>query len=211
MPGSLSRLVFCLGIAAVPAGELERLGWRVSGSGRVVLARWKGGSPMVEIRPDTPFLSWGGDGVHLSEAPYIDGGQTYVPLQFFIDILRARGKDTVLDVATGTGFHSVRLTDAGFNVTSADGSAAMLAKAFENGPEREEDPSLSPTLTLSLPLPPEPAAAARAATQRLGCSSRQVMARTWSKRSRAARARPTSTAPAPARSRRWVSTSLAEA
>ena len=56
--------------------------------------------------------------------------------QFFIDVLRARGKDTVLDVAAGTGFHSVRLTEAGFNVTSADGSAAMLAKAFENGLSR---------------------------------------------------------------------------
>lgn len=56
--------------------------------------------------------------------------------QFFIDILRARGKETVLDVATGTGFHSVRLTEAGFNVTSADGSAAMLAKAFTNAQKR---------------------------------------------------------------------------
>jgi sarcosine/dimethylglycine N-methyltransferase len=56
--------------------------------------------------------------------------------QFFIDILRARGKTTVLDVATGTGFHSVRLTEAGFQVTSADGSAAMLAKAFNNGASR---------------------------------------------------------------------------
>ncbi len=56
--------------------------------------------------------------------------------QFFIDILRARGKETVLDVACGTGFHSVRLNEAGFNVTSADGSAAMLAKAFQNGQSR---------------------------------------------------------------------------
>lgn len=56
--------------------------------------------------------------------------------QFFIDILRARGKDTVLDIATGTGFHSVRLTEAGFNVTSADGNAAMLAKAFANAQSR---------------------------------------------------------------------------
>jgi glycine/sarcosine/dimethylglycine N-methyltransferase len=56
--------------------------------------------------------------------------------QFFIDVLRARGKQTVLDVATGTGFHSVRLTEAGFNVTSADGSAAMLAKAFGNAAAR---------------------------------------------------------------------------
>src|SRR5690625_2611602 len=56
--------------------------------------------------------------------------------QFFIDVLRARGKESVLDVASGTGFHSVRLTEAGFNVTSADGSAPMLAKAFENGAKR---------------------------------------------------------------------------
>lgn len=56
--------------------------------------------------------------------------------QFFIDVLRARGKETVLDVAAGTGFHSVRLTEAGFNVTTADGSAAMLSQAFENGHAR---------------------------------------------------------------------------
>ena len=56
--------------------------------------------------------------------------------RFFIDVLRARGKESVLDVATGTGFHSVRLTEAGFNVTSADGSASMLAKAFGNGQSR---------------------------------------------------------------------------
>lgn len=56
--------------------------------------------------------------------------------QFFIDILRARGKESVLDVATGTGFHSVRLSQAGFQVTSADGSAAMLSKAFANASSR---------------------------------------------------------------------------
>lgn len=55
---------------------------------------------------------------------------------FFIDLLRARGKNSVLDVATGTGFHSVRLLQAGFDVTSVDGNAAMLAKAFENATAR---------------------------------------------------------------------------
>ena len=45
-------------------------------------------------------------------------------------------KHHILDVATGTGFHSVRLTESGFDVTSADGSAAMLAQAFENGRKR---------------------------------------------------------------------------
>ncbi|MET8677859.1 methyltransferase domain-containing protein [Streptomyces sp. NPDC004647] len=40
---------------------------------------------------------------------------------------------SVLDVATGTGFHSVQLLAAGFDAVSADGSADMLAMAFKNG------------------------------------------------------------------------------
>ncbi len=56
--------------------------------------------------------------------------------RFFIDLLKAREKVSVLDVATGTGFHSVQLLRAGFQVTSADGSAEMLAKAFENARQR---------------------------------------------------------------------------
>ena len=52
---------------------------------------------------------------------------------FFIEALKDRGAKDVLDVATGTGFHSVRLLKAGFNVVSADGSPNMLAKAFQNG------------------------------------------------------------------------------
>jgi len=55
---------------------------------------------------------------------------------FFIDQLRARGVEKVLDVATGTGFNSVQLLEAGFETVSADGSAEMLAKAFANGRER---------------------------------------------------------------------------
>ncbi|MGF1454756.1 MAG: class I SAM-dependent methyltransferase [Alphaproteobacteria bacterium] len=56
--------------------------------------------------------------------------------RFFIDLLKAREKLTVLDVATGTGFHSVQLLKAGFQVTSADGSAEMLSKAFANARAR---------------------------------------------------------------------------
>jgi SAM-dependent methyltransferase len=51
---------------------------------------------------------------------------------FVIDLLKARGVKRVLDVATGTGFHSVRLLKAGFEVISSDGNVNMLAKAFEN-------------------------------------------------------------------------------
>ncbi|MGS2717405.1 glycine/sarcosine N-methyltransferase [Eionea flava] len=55
---------------------------------------------------------------------------------FFIDMLTQHNTQTVLDVATGTGFHSISLIEAGFNVTSTDGSATMLARAFENGKNR---------------------------------------------------------------------------
>jgi len=58
--------------------------------------------------------------------------------QFFIDVLlhlkkkHPRQKLRILDVASGTGFHSVQLLRAGFDVTSVDGNAAMLIKAFDN-------------------------------------------------------------------------------
>lgn len=55
---------------------------------------------------------------------------------FFIRELKKRGKKRVLDVATGTGFHSVRLVQEGFDVTSADGSMEMLGKAFDNSRRR---------------------------------------------------------------------------
>lgn len=55
---------------------------------------------------------------------------------FFIDELKKRGKQRILDVATGTGFHSIRLVEEGFEVHSADGSPEMLARAFNNGTRR---------------------------------------------------------------------------
>jgi len=55
---------------------------------------------------------------------------------FFIDLLRRHGARRVLDVATGTGFHSCRLLEAGFDVTSVDGSPAMLDRAGRNATAR---------------------------------------------------------------------------
>lgn len=56
---------------------------------------------------------------------------------FFIEVLREHGAEHVLDAATGTGFHSVTIRKAGFEVISVDGSPEMLAKAFENGLQRD--------------------------------------------------------------------------
>jgi len=65
------------------------------------------------------------------------GGRAEAEGDFFIRVLREHNARKVLDVATGTGFHSVRLLNAGFDVTSADGSPNMLAKAFDNARRRD--------------------------------------------------------------------------
>jgi len=56
---------------------------------------------------------------------------------FFLKTLKERKAHKVLDVATGTGFHSIRLLEHGFEVTSADGSPSMLSRAFSNGRKRD--------------------------------------------------------------------------
>lgn len=53
--------------------------------------------------------------------------------EFFIEALQSRGVEDILDVATGTGFHSINLLRAGFNVVSVDGNLNMLAQASKNG------------------------------------------------------------------------------
>ena len=54
----------------------------------------------------------------------------------FIQLLREHNKKEVLDVATGTGFHSILLHEAGFHVVSADRCPTMLVHAFENAQQR---------------------------------------------------------------------------
>jgi SAM-dependent methyltransferase len=51
---------------------------------------------------------------------------------FFKNKLTELGVKTVLDIACGTGFHTVTLAQDGFEVTGADGAANMLSKAAEN-------------------------------------------------------------------------------
>jgi SAM-dependent methyltransferase len=55
---------------------------------------------------------------------------------FFIQTMHRHGVERIVDVATGTGFHSVRLLSAGFDVTSVDGSPEMLSRAFNNARQR---------------------------------------------------------------------------
>jgi sarcosine/dimethylglycine N-methyltransferase len=52
--------------------------------------------------------------------------------RFFHRILDAYGLEHVADIATGTGFHAVKLAEAGFKVTATDGAATMVEKTIAN-------------------------------------------------------------------------------
>lgn len=60
---------------------------------------------------------------------------------FFQEVLRHYDAAKVLDIACGTGFHTVMLSRDGFDVVGADGSAEMVRKAQENA-ERAGVPDL---------------------------------------------------------------------
>ncbi|MFJ4144349.1 class I SAM-dependent methyltransferase [Pseudomonas sp. NPDC089734] len=51
---------------------------------------------------------------------------------FFENLLKRAGARRVIDVSTGSGFHSVQLKKAGLNVVATDGSPTMLTKARHN-------------------------------------------------------------------------------
>ncbi len=51
---------------------------------------------------------------------------------FFQDILKSYGVETVLDIVCGTGYHSVTLKADGFQVTAADGAPNMLEQTRQN-------------------------------------------------------------------------------
>ena len=57
--------------------------------------------------------------------------------RFIVDTLRSRHVARVLDAAAGTGVDSIQLLEAGFDVTSLDGHAGMLAKAGRNAKRRK--------------------------------------------------------------------------
>lgn len=51
---------------------------------------------------------------------------------FFENLLNRHNCKKVADIATGTGFHAIKLANAGFEMTATDGSANMVRKTEEN-------------------------------------------------------------------------------
>ncbi|MEU8521311.1 methyltransferase domain-containing protein [Streptomyces sp. NBC_01216] len=51
---------------------------------------------------------------------------------FFVELLNGAEARRVLDVAAGTGYHSITLAQQGFDITAADGSAEMIERTRRN-------------------------------------------------------------------------------
>ncbi len=55
---------------------------------------------------------------------------------FFQRLLNAYGVEALIDVAAGTGFHSIVLAEEGFRVTACDGASTMVAQTKRNAAAR---------------------------------------------------------------------------
>jgi SAM-dependent methyltransferase len=51
---------------------------------------------------------------------------------FYPSLLRETSCERILDAAAGTGYHSVQLAKAGFDILAADGAPEMVAKTLDN-------------------------------------------------------------------------------
>jgi N-acetylmuramoyl-L-alanine amidase len=88
--GSVSvRASSLRGHAAVPLSTFEGLGWSATeAGGRISLARPDG--PTVALTVGSPFLRWNGQPLQLADAPYVEAGAAYVPVQMLSDVLPER-------------------------------------------------------------------------------------------------------------------------
>ncbi len=80
------------GYAAATVSVLEAVGFRVEEVDGGVDLHLPGGE-VVEARAGTPFLQWDGSPVQLAHPPYRFGGELYLPLQFFSELVSDRRPD----------------------------------------------------------------------------------------------------------------------
>jgi N-acetylmuramoyl-L-alanine amidase len=80
------------GFAAAPLSLFQDLGWTASQAGGEIRI----GIPneiSIVLRVGTPFFTWDGLVLQLADAPYVDSGSTFVPLQLLTDFFPRRLPD----------------------------------------------------------------------------------------------------------------------
>lgn len=74
------------GFAAIPASELERLGWTFVRDRDVVRAHSAAGQDLL-LRAGNPWIRWGDDVYQLSDPPYLQSERLHLPVQVAVDLL----------------------------------------------------------------------------------------------------------------------------
>ena len=80
------------GYASVPLQLMEALGWTTERAGGVVRLRIPN-EITVTLREGSPFFRWDDVVLQLADAPYREGGETYLPLQLLTDFFPRRLPD----------------------------------------------------------------------------------------------------------------------
>jgi len=80
------------GFAAAPLSLFEDLGWTASQTGSEIRIAIPNEISVV-LRVGTPFFTWDGIVLQLADAPYVDAGNTFVPLQLLTDFFPRRLPD----------------------------------------------------------------------------------------------------------------------
>ncbi|MEZ4422405.1 MAG: N-acetylmuramoyl-L-alanine amidase [Gemmatimonadota bacterium] len=90
------------GFAAFDATELARFGWPVERVRDTVVVDFDGAEARLAV--GTPFFRWEQDVLQLTDAPYVERGQIWVPVQLLIDFVPERLAGLEFDPATRTLF-----------------------------------------------------------------------------------------------------------
>lgn len=77
------------GYSAIALPRLAALGWSVQRDPLGATLEGPGGVRVV-VRDGSPFVRWGTGLVQLADAPYFEGSDLHVPLQFLVDVLPSR-------------------------------------------------------------------------------------------------------------------------
>lgn len=91
-PATTAPLSLDHGYAAVPLSLFEDLGWTVGQEGGQIRVSIPN-EIAIALRVGTPFFTWDGIVLQLTDAPYTDSGSVFVPLQLLSDFFPRRLPD----------------------------------------------------------------------------------------------------------------------
>jgi N-acetylmuramoyl-L-alanine amidase len=112
------------GFSALAVTEVRRIGWQLEEGPEGTTLRGPGGAT-IRLQAGTPYFTWGEQVLQLYDAPYMDHGRLWVPLQLLTDFLPRR-LPRVYSFDTSTGTLRVAPPGVGRALTEADMSPRVV-------------------------------------------------------------------------------------